>query len=123
MYYVATPYTKYHEGIWPAYKEAARVTGRLIAQGMAVFSPIVHSHPLAFYGDLDPLDHQFWMKVDQPYMDMCDVLIVVTMKGWDESKGVAAEIFEFSKRGKTVVYCDPVTLEISDIPPAKVEIA
>lgn len=116
IYYVATPYTKFSEGIWPAYKEAARVTGGLLARGINVFSPIAHSHPLAVYGGIDPLDHQFWMNADQPYMDMCGALIVVTMPGWDKSKGVATEIFEFGKRDKPIFYCDPVTLRLSDAP-------
>lgn len=118
-YHVATPYTKYHAGIWPAYKEAARITGNLLKRGYDVFSPIVHSHPLAFYGDIDPLDHKFWMAVDAPFMAGCDALIVVTMPGWNESDGVAAEIFEFKKRGKPIFYCDPATFDLSEHAPIK----
>jgi len=114
--YLATPYTKYQAGIWPAYKEAARIAGGLLKLGHDVYSPIAHSHPLAVYGGLDPLDGALWQRVDAPFLAMCDECVVALMDGWQESAGVAHEIAEFRKAGKRVRYLDPPTLELRDAP-------
>jgi hypothetical protein len=117
MQYLASPYTKYPQelgGIWGAYKEAARVAGLLTKQGLEIYSPIVHSHPLAHYGKLDPLDGALWQRIDAPFLALCDECIVAMMAGWRESAGVTHEISEFRRAGKRVRYLDPVTLEISD---------
>lgn len=110
LYYLASPYTRYEHGIWPAYKEAARLAGKLALAGAQVYSPIVHSHPLAIYGEIDPLNHRFWMEVDKPFVVMCKGLIVAKMAGWEDSKGVLAEIRDFADR--PMFYLDPVTMEL-----------
>lgn len=113
MYYMASPYTRYHEGIWQAYKEAARIAGKLAAAGLNVYSPIVHCHPLAVYGGIDPLNHQFWMKADAPFVAICEGLIVAKMPGWQESKGVTFEVQEFVTVRKPIYFLDPATLELT----------
>lgn len=114
LYYLATPYTKYHAGIWPAYKEAARIAGRLTALGISLYSPIAHSHPLAVYGGIDPLDHSFWMRVDARFVAICDALIVAKMNGWDESKGITIEIAAFATAGKPIFTVEPDSLVITE---------
>ena len=114
MIYLASPYTKYKYGIWPAYKEAARIAGLLTKQGYQVYSPIAHSHPLAVYGGIDPLDREIWKRVDAPFLVMCSECLVAMMDGWRESAGVTFEIAEFERAGKPVRYLDPATLQISD---------
>lgn len=113
LYYLATPYSRYKDGIWPAYKVAARLAGRLVAQGLNIYSPIAHSHPLAIYGGVDPLDHDLWMRIDAPFVSVCGGLIVGTMDGWRDSKGVTHEIGEFVRARKPVYQVDPTTLEIA----------
>ena len=73
------------------------MAANLIEQGMRIYCPIAHTHPIAIYGDLDPLDHTIWLPADGPFMDAAVGLIVVRMRGWDKSKGIAAEIKRFGE--------------------------
>lgn len=107
FWYVATPYTKYEGGLDAAFADACEWTARLLASGVSVFSPIVHSHPIAMAGRLDPLSHDFWMRVDAPFMEAAYGLIVVRLPGWEDSKGVQAEIGWFKQRGRPIRYVGP----------------
>ena len=110
--YVATPYSKYKDGIERAFIEAAQITAKLIASGIHAYSPICHTHPVAVYGNMDPLDHGIWLKFDQAMMNAASSLIVVKMDGWEDSIGIKHEIEEFSRSGKPISYLDPVSMEI-----------
>jgi Domain of unknown function (DUF1937) len=116
MIYLCSPYAKSPIGMWPAYKEAARIAGRLTDKGMEIFSPIAHSHPMAMYGNLDPFDDMVWQKRNLPFMEFCAGCLVATMDGWRDSKGVSAEIYLFNKSGKPIRYVDPETLAITEFP-------
>lgn len=105
--YLATPYSEYDDGHEAAFKEAARVSAWLTSKGVAVFSPIVHGHPMSDTGILPYLGFDLWMGIDAPFMQAADRLIVVRMRGWDNSSGVAREIAEFKKAGKPIFYLDP----------------
>lgn len=109
--YMASPYTRYVAGPEAAFIEASRIAGQLAKQGIIVFSPIAHSHPLAVYGGVDGLDGPFWKKFDAPFITACDSLIVAMMDGWRASEGVTHEIAEFRKAGKPILYLDPATME------------
>jgi hypothetical protein len=113
--YLATPYTKYHLGIEAAFVHAAEISALLLTTGVRVYSPIAHTHPLAVYGKLDPLDHSIWLPFDEAMMDAADCLIVARMKGWDESFGVKHEIEFFARERKPIIHIDPVTMQI--VPP------
>lgn len=110
--YLATPYSKYAGGIDLAFAEAARLAALLLTSGVKVYSPIAHTHPLALYGNLDPLDHTIWLPFDEAMMEACDCLIVARMRGWAESHGVRHEIEFFAAEKKPVIHIDPVTLKI-----------
>ena len=92
LHYLASPYSKYGQGHEQAFKDAAQAAATLIKRGLLVFSPIVHSHPIAMLGGVDPVDHELWLRLDLALLDECDSLLVLMMPGWDESRGVAAEI-------------------------------
>jgi hypothetical protein len=112
--YIATPYTRYEGGnIELAFREAARISAALMVAGIDVFSPIVHSHPLALYGEgVDALDRNFWLNRYEIFMARCDALIVVEMKDWKESIGIAHEIKFFLERKRTIFQLDPVQMTI-----------
>lgn len=116
LYYLATPYSKYPRGIEAAYEDAARLAGRLLKTGHVVYSPIVHSHPIATLGGIDPLNHSFWLDFDERMMRVCDAILVAQMTGWKESYGVDLEIEYFREAGKPVLYLDCRTLKISEEP-------
>jgi len=106
FWYVATPYSKYAAGIEGAAREAARATAWLMKGGVPCFSPICHTHAIATEGGIDPLDHAFWMPVDEPMMDAAVGLVVVMMDGWQESYGVNVEIEMFMCACKPVHFLD-----------------
>lgn len=104
--YVATPYTKYQHGHNAAAYDAAEVTANLMRLGICAFSPIAHSHAVARVGRLDKVDHEFWQRMDAPWVRLAEACIVVKMPGWEESYGVQHEIGEFRAAGKPVVFMD-----------------
>lgn len=110
MSYLATPYSKYFGGLDAAWVDACRLTARIAKFGVPIFSPIVHGHPLSMHGGIDPLDGDFWIKLDDFYMDRCDALIVAQMQGWKDSIGVQYELDIFLDADKPVYFIEPETL-------------
>jgi nucleoside 2-deoxyribosyltransferase len=102
LHYIATPYSKYPQGLDRAFVHAAEVTALLLRKGIVAYSPIVHSHTVAKVGDLDALDHKIWLPLDEQMMARCDACLVAMMRGWDQSFGVQHEIGFFRNLGKPV---------------------
>lgn len=116
--YLASPYTRYPDGMKLAYIEAAKLAGRLLLDGVKVYSPIAHTHPISRYAEINPTDHDVWLPFDKAMMDVCDSLVVAEMRGWATSFGVAHEIEYFTRVGKPVVYLDPARLLLRSTPGA-----
>lgn len=74
-------------------------------QGVHIFSPIAHSHPLVAYGL--PGDWKFWERYDRAHLERSDLLAVLMLPGWRESVGVAAEIEIARNMGKLVCFVEP----------------
>lgn len=107
-FYLATPYTKFPAGHEAAFQMAARLTARLMLNGVKVFSPIAHSHPIArFMAPERVTDHDMWMAMDEPLMNAASGMIVVTAESWEASKGMQEEIKRFTAAGKPVIYWAP----------------
>ncbi|HWL04518.1 MAG TPA: DUF1937 family protein [Xanthobacteraceae bacterium] len=111
--YLATPYSKYPDGLESAFKLAAHLAGHLLKAGITAYCPIAHMHPVAVHGEIDPLDHDIWLPSDEVMMARCDTLLVATMRGWRQSKGIAHEIEVFRAAGKPMLYLDPDALTIT----------
>ena len=91
MIYLASPYSHSEPNVRAArYEMACQATAAIIREGQPVFSPIVHSHPLVRFGL--PTDWEFWQRCDRQYMRGCREVVVLTLAGWRESRGVQAEI-------------------------------
>ena len=104
MIYLATPYTHQDPRIMEKrFKTACRIAGRLMRQGHIVFCPIVHSHPIAVECGL-PRDWEYWQKLDEKYILVCDRFMVALMPGWESSKGIEAEINIAKKLGRKIEY-------------------
>ena len=118
FWYMATPYTKYGWGRDVAFEIACGFAAELMVKnGYKVFSPIAHSHSIAEYGWLDPVDHEFWMDQCAPFMKAAEGLIVICMDGWRSSVGVAAEIEYFKSAGKKIFYYGIIKDTLSEEPP------
>ena len=107
FYYLATPYSKYADGIEAAFRAAAEQTALLIRAGVPVYSPIAHTHPVAIHGDIDPYDHTIWLKADRAFMDAACGLIICTLPGWRDSYGIEQERQTFEKAGKPIYLMEP----------------
>ena len=90
--YLATPYTSKD---WVVkenrFDKVNEVAAKLIQRGEIIFSPISHTHPIAKAGEL-PGNWEFWDKFDRTYLECCYKIYVLKLNGWEESKGVQAEI-------------------------------
>ena len=81
-------------------------------RGLIIFSPITHSHPIAECSDL-PTNWEFWETFDRAYLEASSELIVLKLDGWEESKGVQAEIAIAEELGLSITYLEyKVTLQI-----------
>lgn len=108
LVYLASPYSHPLEYVQQTrFEQACAAAAALMRQGVYVFSPIAHTHPIACAGQL-PTGWDFWQPYDRLYLQACERMIVLQLEGWDESKGVSDEIFIMQSMGKPVEY---VTLE------------
>lgn len=110
--YLATPYSKYPLGLERAFIDAAALAAQLMRSCVKVYSPIVHCHPLAVHGHVDPLDHSLWLPFDEAMMERADALIVAHMEGWHESYGIGQEVEYFARAGKPIWDLDPGSLSM-----------
>lgn len=112
-FYLATPYTKFAQGHETAFSHAASLAARLMKEGLPVYSPIAHSHPIArFYPDA-VIDFQAWVDLDFWAIRNSAGLIVAQLPGWRDSFGVRQEINFAAEHGIPILYLDPVSLMAS----------
>lgn len=71
-----------------------------------VFSPISHTHPISMAGEL-PCEWEYWEKFDTAFLTHSKELIVLMLDGWEDSKGVNAEIKIAERLGIPILYCEP----------------
>lgn len=114
LVYLASPYLKrpvpdpkIHE---ERYQKAIDATAYLMNKGLAVYSPIVATHPVAVKHKL-PLGSEFWMQFDELALRKCDEIVVLMLDGWKESPGVTKEIQIMQDLDKDVTYLHPYLVE------------
>ena len=91
MIYLASPYTHVDAAVRESRFDAACLaTSALMRAGLSVYSPIVHSHPLVRFGL--PIEWEFWKAHDCEHLRRSDKVVVLTLDGWEESRGVRAEV-------------------------------
>lgn len=112
LIYLASPYSRYKYGLDRAFRDVATIAGKMLLAGAKVYSPIVHTHPIAIEANINPYDLNIWLPFDEAMMDAAGSLVIAMMLGWDESKGIEHEIDFFRKREKPIYMMDPYTLEI-----------
>lgn len=111
LVYLASPYTPHAgESIEERVTAACQYAAKLMENGYAVFAPIPHSHAIAEHlSDARRFDHDFWMRQDLAVLRHCDRLIVLMLPGWEQSRGVAAEIREAQRLGLPIDYLHPLS--------------
>lgn len=112
LIYLASPYTSFSSQHNAAaeqearFKQVSSMAGQLMEQGMKVFCPIAHSHPIAKYSGINPTDGDFWINQDLAILEHCNKLIVYKMPGWEQSRGVKMEIEFANKHSIPVEYLE-----------------
>lgn len=108
--YLASPYSHPDSVVRESrYLEAVEAAGKLMQErpGCAVFSPIAHSHMIAVQTKL-PGGFDFWQAQDVGFIDHWATRVaVLKLEGWQESRGVQAEIARAEARGLPVEYLEP----------------
>ncbi len=103
--YLAAPYSHPDPQVREQrFRTVCQVTAVMFREGKIVFSPITHSHPLVEHGM--PTSWEYWQTVDRLYLSRCDELVVLKLRGWEQSVGVQAEIEIARELGKPVRYLD-----------------
>jgi hypothetical protein len=111
--YLASPFSKHPRGLGVAFKDAARIAGRLLSAGVNIYSPIAHCYPLAKHGGIDPYELSIWYPHCELMAGRCDVLIVAHLASWQESVGIQFETEIFERAGKPIFDLEPRTLKMT----------
>ncbi len=108
LVYLAAPYTHRCKMTQQMRFHAINIVAAYLMKelGLFIFSPISHSHPIAEDGEI-PTTWEFWRPYDEEILRCCGRMIVLTLPGWEESKGVQAEIEIATKLGIDISYLDP----------------
>lgn len=89
--YLACPYQHEDSSIKALRLDiVTEVAALLHSKGLYVFSPLTHNHPLIQKGITQTWDT--WRLFDLGILERCDKLLVLSLPGWDISRGVQAEI-------------------------------
>lgn len=91
LIYLATPYSDPDPAVRKGrFDIVNRVAADLMRDGLHIFSPISHAHPIALAGNL-PKCWEFWQEYDRAILAACAKMIVLMQDGWKTSVGVTAE--------------------------------
>jgi hypothetical protein len=110
FWYLATPYRSFSGNIIEAATEACKQAALLSDEGISVFSPIVHSHNIAYYTKLLSHASANWVDLDMPMVRAARGVIVCMLPGWEQSAGIHRECNEAIKLGKPVIHMTPDTI-------------
>jgi hypothetical protein len=107
LIYLAAPYSHQDRSVLLERVDIInRVPARLMGQGLHIYSPISHTHPIAEAGDL-PKGWDYWKGYDYAIMNCCAKVVVLQIPGWLESRGVQAEIKIAEELNLPVEYIEP----------------
>lgn len=92
--YLASPYSHPEAFVREQrFHDACKKAAQYLSKGVAVFSPIAHSHPIADYmAEADRMSFNLWMKADLPLLKNADELHILCIDGWRSSRGVTREV-------------------------------
>lgn len=109
LIYIASPYTNSDNSIRiQNYIEVTKIAADLVLEGHVAISPITYGHVLSECKEM-PTDWVFWMDFCLVLLAKCDkILVCNTISGWENSKGVAAEIKFAKQKGIKVEYLKPL---------------
>lgn len=103
MIYIGIPYTHPDKTVMEdRYKLVSSITAYLVKRGFIVFSPITYGHTLCEFEDM-PRDFKFWNELCLSFLVTSDLLVCVKALGWEESRGLDAEMEFASENGISIL--------------------
>lgn len=88
-----------------------RAASFLMREGIYVYSPISHTHPIAMSGGL-PTGWDFWEGFDTAMLSACRALVVLKLPGWDTSTGISNERAISERLSRPIFWAEPDSLEV-----------
>ena len=106
LIYIASPYSHddpkiVEDNFW----RVSNYCAAAVSNGEVVMSPITYGHTLLEFKDM-PSSWEFWTEFCLSILVKCDKLRVLKMDGWEDSKGVEAEISFAKDHGIPVEYVE-----------------
>lgn len=107
LIYLAVPYSHPDAEVrLERFHAANKAAAKLMGEGLHIFSPISHTHPIALAGDL-PLGWDYWAAYDHAILRACCKLLVLRSDGWEQSRGIAGEIAIAIGLGIPIEFVEP----------------
>lgn len=104
--YLASPFNSEADDV-KRYRaqRAVHANAMLLMAGVKTFSPIAHSYEssLSHYLQGFSISHEKFMDIDIELLKHAEFCIVLTLSGWDISKGVSQEI-EYCRQNEIPLY-------------------
>jgi len=94
LWYLGTPYSDPDYLVRGCrYKLVCQVAGAIMKsrKDVTVYSPISHCHPIADFTHEMPTDFEFWSGHNIRMLRACDAMVILAIKGYEESKGLIVE--------------------------------
>ena len=106
--YLASPYSHADRAVeQERFEQVCIAAGRLMLEGLAVYSPIAHNHSIAQV-HLLPRDWEWWQPHCLSMLEHCGALAVLQLPGVATSKGVKAELAMADDLGLVVAWLPSV---------------
>lgn len=107
MIYLAAPYTHGDPIVREARVSAVnRVAASYAIQGILVFSPITHGHPID-RAAVRSIPYDYWMQLAEKIIPICTRVDVLMLPGWSRSSGITREIEIAENANKLVSWLSP----------------
>lgn len=116
--YVAGPYRDDNAAVRAARIVAhQRAACALARAGLVPYAPIAHWAPMAAIWLPSEIESSFdfWMNQDLPILAKAEALVLLPLRGWDTSRGTAAELGFAEANNIPIWVLDPVPWKGSDI--------
>lgn len=95
--YIGSPYSHPDENIRiERFNQVTIFAAQLVSKGYTAISPITYGHLLLDYKKM-PTEFEFWNKFCISLLSKCSDIYIYKIDGWQESKGLKAEI-EFAEK-------------------------
>jgi len=106
LIYLASPYSDPNADIRNTrYQQACKTASILFKKGLFIFSPIAHSHNIAYLGGIHS-GFSAWRDFDFKMLEVCSVFCILTLSGWEKSKGIKEELSFANMKGYPIIFSD-----------------